>query len=137
MIFERVRSIFILQRERLLENVWEVLEGDQGQNQGNRVNGLLKSRPNYKGAEGWCKFVANAHTHKLIDSICSDGRMVPAIEAILDGVVSSVKTTGGKAKGPSFILNVEQAETWLATEGATQPDPVGAPAQLVEVGAPA
>lgn len=76
----------------------------------------------YKGVEGWCKFIAQAHGHQLIDQIFNQEKkgMVAAVEAILDGQVGTAKKKG-KVTGPSFILNSGKVASWLNAEGATQP----------------
>ena len=88
----------------------------------------FKARSNYKGADGWCNFLAQAHGHQLVDKIFSEeaNGLVPAIQAILNGEVGRVKTTGGKNKGPSFVLDVAKVKAWLASEGGTQPGDVNA-----------
>ena len=103
------------------------------QNEEGRVefNGdMLKHHPTYKGAKGWCQFVAHAHAQKLITKIAGEGgRMLPAVEAILDGQVELAEsTTARRSKGPAFILSCVATSAWLTDEGATQPGQPAAPA---------
>ena len=85
--------------------------------------------PEYKKMEGWCKFIAAAHSHQLIDKIQSTVNdvmvMTSATEAILNGEVGVVGVGHGRTTGPSFILDTVKVAAWLVDEGATQHGDVG------------
>ena len=82
----------------------------------------FRHRAAYKGSDGWCKFLAQAHGHQLIEKIYSEGKgMVPAVDAILDGEVGTMRVRGGKTSGPSFILDTAKVAAWFLDEGVTQP----------------
>ena len=87
---------------------------------------IHKHRPTYKGTEGWCKFLGEANAQKLISKIQGgeEEGMIAACDAILDGQVASLKTRGGKAAAPSFVLDVAKAKSWLTHDSATQRDDV-------------
>lgn len=83
----------------------------------------LRHNPEFSKVDGWCKFIATAHSHQLIDKIYSgaNSAMAPAAEAILDGEVGVVQS-GARVSGPTFTFDTMKAAAWLVDEGATQKD---------------
>jgi hypothetical protein len=81
---------------------------------------LRNGAKEYKGVEGWKKFIADAFEHRILAKVENKQlQMVSPVVAILNGEVGSIKK-GSTSTAPALELDIEQADAWLTGFGSTQ-----------------